>query len=54
MTTQTTTKITAFALALLTSVSVLGAVTAGMQPRLHGQMELVALDTVTITATKTQ
>ncbi len=54
MTTQATTKITAFALALLTSVSVLGAVTAGMQPRLHGQMEQIALDTVTITASKTQ
>jgi hypothetical protein len=54
MTTHATTKIAAFALALLTSVSVLGSVTAGMQPRVQGQMEMIALDSVTITATKTQ
>jgi hypothetical protein len=52
MTTQTQTKFAAFALAVLTSVSVLGAVTAGMQPRVQTEMHLVALDAVTVTATK--
>jgi hypothetical protein len=52
MTTQAQTKFAAFALAVLTSVSVLGAVTAGMQPRVQTEMQLVALDAVTVTATK--
>jgi hypothetical protein len=50
MHTQAQTKIVAFALAALTSVSLLGATIGGMQPRIQADVQLIALDTVTITA----
>lgn len=50
MNTQAQTKIVAFALAALTSVSLLGATIGGMQPRIQADVQLIALDAVTITA----
>ncbi|MCA3218305.1 MAG: hypothetical protein ING59_07055 [Burkholderiales bacterium] len=47
---QAQTKIVAFALAALTSVSLLGATIGGMQPSGQTDVQLIALDTVTITA----
>jgi hypothetical protein len=47
------TRVASFVLAVLASASVLGATVAGMQPGYDGAApQVVALDTVTVTATK--
>lgn len=49
-TTTFTAKATAFALAIVTSVLVLGSTVAGMQPQDDASLAVVALDRVTVTA----
>ena len=51
-TTSVAAKLTAFAVAFVTSAVVLGSTVAGMQPRNDAQ-NVVALERVTITATRT-
>jgi hypothetical protein len=46
-------RLAAFAAALLTSAVVLGATLAGMQPHEESNLPVVALERVTITATRT-
>lgn len=53
MTNWTTTfaaKATAFAMAVVTSVLVLGSTVAGMQPQSDAALQVVALERVTVTA----
>jgi len=47
------TRISAFFLAVLASAAVLGATVGGMQPRIDSTAPVIAMDTVTITATRT-
>jgi hypothetical protein len=49
---QFSAKISAFALAVLTSATVLGAVVGGMQAQAQAPAQVVALETVTITASR--
>jgi hypothetical protein len=49
-TTSLQTRLTAFAVAVLTSAVVLGSTVAGMQPRDDAAMQVIALDHVTIRA----
>lgn len=46
------TRLAAFALAAVTSLGILTATVTGMQPRTGAQPQLIALDTVTVTATR--
>ena len=46
-------KLAAFAAAFVTSAIVLGSTVAGMQPRTDGSQNVVALERVTVTATRT-
>lgn len=43
---------TAFFFAFVASATVLGATVGGMQPRIDASLPVVAMDTVTVTATK--
>jgi hypothetical protein len=52
-TTSVAAKLTAFAVAFVTSAVVLGSTVAGMQPRDDVAQNVVALERVTITATRT-
>jgi hypothetical protein len=52
-TTSVATKLAAFAVAVVTSAVVLGSTVAGMQPRDEAGMNVIALERVTITATRT-
>ena len=52
-TTSLQTRFAAFAVALVASAVVLGSTVAGMQPRSDDAMQVVALERITITATRT-
>lgn len=52
-TTSLQARFAAFAVALVTSVVVLGSTVAGMQPRGDDANQVVALERITITATRT-
>ncbi len=52
-TTSLPARLVAFAVALLTSALVLGSTVAGMQPHDAGNLDVVALERITITATRT-
>lgn len=52
-TTSLQARFAAFAVALVTSAVVLGSTVAGMQPRSDDASQVVALERVTITATRT-
>jgi hypothetical protein len=52
-TTSLQTRLVAFAVALLTSALVIGSTVAGMQPHEDTSLNVVALERVTITATRT-
>ncbi len=52
-TTSLQARFAAFAVALVTSVVVLGSTVAGMQPRSDDANQVVALERITITATRT-
>lgn len=47
---STTTRLAAFAMALVTSAVVLGSTVAGMQPAADDGLQVVALERVTVTA----
>lgn len=47
-----TTRATALAFAFVASATVLGATVAGMQPRVDAATPVIALDSVTVTATR--
>jgi hypothetical protein len=49
-TTSFTTRLTAMAVAVLTSAVVLGSTVAGMQPRDDASMQVIALERVTVRA----
>jgi hypothetical protein len=51
--TSAVTKMTAFILAVLTSAVVLGSTVAGLQPKDDAGAHVVAMERVTITATRT-
>lgn len=51
-TTKFSTRATAFFFAFVASATVLGATVGGMQPRIDASLPVVAMDTVTVTATR--
>ena len=52
-TTSLQTRLVAFAVAMLTTAVVLGSTVAGMQPQGDTSLNVVALERVTVTATRT-
>jgi len=51
-TTKFSTRATALFFAFVTSAAVLGATVGGMQPRIDASLPVVAMDTVTVIATR--